>query len=414
MRSQFLFSMSTPITSPNTNLLEAAWQRQQAYSKNASRHQRRFLWLRSLLASLSVVVVILAVVEGHELNEPWHDVIGNTLLVLPITITALLAFSVRFDRGQNWVLLRGRAESLKTEIYYYRTCVKPYEKKDRDALLSKRIQYISDGIKGSPVHQGALSPYEHEVTPNGKDKRPKLRMGIVILMGSILIKGGTKLMGIVWDFLFRFKEENSSPQTEEEENRCSDLTNPEHYLQFRLVTQFEWYRKQSKILAQQLQIFQTSVYIFGGVGTLLAAFETSRSWVAVTTALVGAFTNYLEVKRIEASLVGYNQAADTLYDIRAWWYSLSAAERHDPDTKRPDQKKFQRLVDSCEGTIRSETTSWLQDMQDRLAQLYGIDDGDSDDESDDAATQKNVEEKTSYPHGIDEDKNADPDNESVD
>ncbi|MEO0396764.1 MAG: DUF4231 domain-containing protein [Cyanobacteria bacterium P01_A01_bin.137] len=406
--------MSTPTTSPNIKLLESAWQRQQAYSKNASRHQRRFLLLRSLLAFLSVMVVILAVAEGHELNASWHSVIGNILLVLPITITALLAFSVRFDRGQNWVLLRGRAESLKTEIYYYRTCVKPYEKKDRDALLSKRIQYISDGIKGSPVHQGALSPYEHEVTPDGKDNRPKPRMGIVILIGSVLLKGGTKFIGLVWDFLFKFKEENSSPKTEEEENRCSDLTDPEHYLQFRLVTQFEWYRKQSKKLAQQLQIFQTSVYILGGVGTLLAAFDHSKSWVAVTTALVGAFTNYLEVKRIEASLVGYNQAADTLYDIRAWWYSLSAAERHAPDTKRPDQKKFQRLVDSCEGTIRSETTSWLQDMQDRLAQLYGIDDGDSDDESNGSATKDVAKEKTSHPDETDENENADQDNKSVD
>ena len=406
--------MPTSTTSPNTKLLEAAWQRQQVYSKNASRHQRRFLLLRSLLATLSVMVVMLAVVEGNGLNSPWDTIVGHTLLVLPITITALLAFSVRFDRGQNWILLRGRAESLKTEIYYYRTCVNPYEKKDRDALLSKRIQYISDGIKGSPVHQGALSPYEYEVTPSGKDNRPKPRMGLVILMGSVILKGGAKLIGIVWDFLFEFKEENSSPQTEEEENRCSDLTDPEHYLQFRLVTQFEWYRKQSKKLAQQLHIFQTSVYIFGGVGTLLAAFDISRSWVAVTTALVGAFTNYLEVKRIEASLVGYNQAADTLYDIRAWWYSLPEEERHDPATKRPDQKKFQHLVNSCEGTIRSETTSWLQDMQDRLAQLYGVDDGDSDDESNGVATKNVAEEKTIHPDEIDENENASQDNTSLD
>ncbi|MEL6230227.1 MAG: DUF4231 domain-containing protein [Cyanobacteria bacterium J06627_3] len=405
--------MQTPTTAPDNKLLKAAWQRQQAYSKNASRHQRRFLLLRSLLATLSVLVVILAVVEGDDLNSPWDAIIGHTLLVLPITITALLAFSVRFDRGQNWVLLRGRAESLKTEIYYYRTCVKPYESKARDALLSKRIQYISEGIKGSPVHQGALSPYEHEVTPDGQENRPKLRMGIVIFVGSVILKEGAKLMGLLWDFLFKFKEDKSSPQTEEEKNRCSDLTNPEHYLQFRLVTQFEWYRKQAKKLAQQLQIFQTSVYIFGGVGTLLAAFEISRSWVAVTTALVGAFTNYLEVKRIEASLIGYNQAADTLYDIRAWWYSLAAEERYDPKTKRPDQKQFRRLVDSCEGTIRSETTSWLQDMQDRLAQLYGIDDSDSEDKTGDDDATNSVQDKASQQDEIDEKENSDPDNRSV-
>lgn len=369
---------STPTASAH-ELLKAAWQRQQAYSKNAARHQRRFLFLRSVLAVLGILVVLLAVVEDYELGQNWDMLIDRTLLILPIAITALIAFSVRFDRGQNWVLLRGSAESLKTEIYYYRTQVKPYNADNRGVVLSERIQQISASLKGSPVHHGALAPYENEVLPFNENHLSQPaeesstqenvssappRTGVMIRLANAIGKGLSTLIKKLWKFLFEY-EAQSSPQ----DNKYSDLTQPAQYLKYRLETQFEWYRQQAKRLAQRLQFFQASIYVSGAVGTLLAAFEPSRSWVAVTTALVGGFTNYLEVKRIESSLVGYNQAADNLYDIRAWWYSLSEKDRKNPN-------KFKRLVDSCEGTIRSETTSWLQDMQDRLAQLYGISDED--------------------------------------
>ncbi|MFZ4677841.1 MAG: SLATT domain-containing protein [Nodosilinea sp.] len=103
------------------------------------------------------------------------------------------------------------------------------------------------------------------------------------------------------------------------------------------------------------------VYAFGGIGTLLAAIGF-QSWVAVTATLAAALVNYLEYRRVEATLMGYNQAADTLYDIRTWWLSL-------PEADKANFKNFEKLVVNTEETIRSEHNSWLQDMQDRLANL---------------------------------------------
>ncbi|MGF1571412.1 MAG: hypothetical protein ACFCVD_25600, partial [Nodosilinea sp.] len=40
-----------------------------------------------------------------------------------------------------------------------------------------------------------------------------------------------------------------------------------------------------------------------------------------------------------------------------------------------DPVNFEKLVVSTEETIRSEHGSWLQDMQDRLADLYGDESG---------------------------------------
>lgn len=320
-------------TPPNEALLKTAWQRKQAYDINASRYQRRFLALRTGLAILSVLVVILSVLASRDFcNEPtwissWpfrcaiDTTLKKSLLILPITITALLAFSVRFDRGQNWILLRGNSEALKMEIYYYRTRVGDYSQ-NRDAVLSKRIKQLSQALRGSPIHQAAMDPYE---------------------------------------------KENQPPSAEDE---YTDIVTAETYFQSRLDPQFEWYRKKAKKLARQLQLLQTGVYVFGGLGTFVATLENHLGWVAVTTAVAAAFTNYLEVKRVEVSLVGYNQAADTLYDIRAWWFSLSNAEQE-------EKKNFSKLVSSCEAVIHSENASWLQDMQDSLSQLYGQSEEDS-------------------------------------
>ncbi|MEM9004330.1 MAG: DUF4231 domain-containing protein [Cyanobacteria bacterium P01_F01_bin.86] len=341
-------SENTPTVPLPKQLLIDAWERQIIYSRNASRYQKRFVTLRTTLAILSVGVIFLSLVEANFLSEDaanltYSSSIEKLLIILPITITGLLAFSVKFDRGQNWVLLRGNAEALKREIYYYRTQVDPY-KENRDAVLAQRVKQISESMKGSPVHRASLNPYE-SLTP--AEKR---------------------------------QADLYAPE------KYSDFLSAEKYLTYRLEKQFDWYRKQAKLLDRQLEIFQFGIYAFGGLGTFLAATDNFKSWVAVTTALTGAFNNYVEFKRVEASLVGYNQAADTLYDIRTWWHSLSASARG-------NRQNFEKLVKSTEKTIRSENTSWLQDMQDLLADLYGTKEVDEPDPQSEAPSPSTEEEK---------------------
>ena len=299
------------------------------------------------------------------------------LILLPILTTGLLAFAVKFDRGNNWILLRGNSETLKTEIYYYRTRVKQY-RQNRNGVLAEKLKLISERIKGSAVHQAALDPYEGQ-------QPTRLKKGLVILVAEWIIQTIRQLVTVIWDTLFQLKEvalpDQSSVDTsdrvkedtpQEQKNylkRYADL-DADTYIRYRLEDQFDWYRRKSKNYDRNYQTLQTSVYVFGGLGTLLAAIGL-QNWVAVSTTLAGAVASYLEYKRVEATLVGYNQAADSLYDIRAWWFALS-------DDEKAKFVNFEKLVASTEETIRSEHTSWLQDMQDRLANLYG-DAGDDDD-----------------------------------
>ncbi len=85
------------------------------------------------------------------------------LIIVPILISILLAGSVKFGKGNSWILLRGSAEALKREIFLYRTRVGSY-RENRDALLAYQIKLISERLKGSPVHHTCLSPYETETS----------------------------------------------------------------------------------------------------------------------------------------------------------------------------------------------------------------------------------------------------------
>jgi len=85
-------------------------------------------------------------------------------------------------------------------------------------------------------------------------------------------------------------------------------------------------------------------------------------WVALTTALVAAFTTYLQYRQVEGTLIQYNQAATNLVNVQTWWLALSGEEQ-------AKQENVELLVDHTEKILESELTGWVQQMQDALAAL---------------------------------------------
>lgn len=325
-----------PTYSPGPSpTLKRAWERQRTYSKNATAAQKRFFLLRIGILVLSVLATLLAVLhselvdvlgESHQTVKVIHYV----LLLVPIALSVLLAGAVKFDKGGNWILLRGSAEAIKREIYCYRAQVGEYsDNTSRDAKLARKVKMISQRLKGTTVHHTSFSPYEGEVS---RRKRSSLSKD----------------------------KKRQEAQQHHQDDKFSDLT-PENYLVWRVEDQFKWYRKRTRKLDIQLHGYQWGVYILGGVGSFLVALGQDTS-VAVTTALAAAFSSFLELKRVETTLIAYNQAADDLYDISTWWHGLSDQEK---------SEKFELLVISTERTIQSENVGWVQEMNDALAELYG-------------------------------------------
>ena len=103
------------------------------------------------------------------------------------------------------------------------------------------------------------------------------------------------------------------------------------------------------------------IYIFGGIGTLLAAMGLEL-WIALTSALVAGLGSYLEYQQIENTLLKYNKASSELADVRSWWTALSAAEQE-------RQENIDTLIGMTERTLHSEFSGWAQEMQDTLSAL---------------------------------------------
>ncbi|MCK4765914.1 MAG: SLATT domain-containing protein, partial [Candidatus Aminicenantes bacterium] len=122
------------------------------------------------------------------------------------------------------------------------------------------------------------------------------------------------------------------------------------------------YRGKTGKLAKKLKILHSLIYIFGGLGTLLAAVKLTL-WVAVTTAIVGIFITFLEYKQVEHNLMIYNQAVTALSNLKTRWLAL-------PQEQKKEQQHIRRLVEGVEQILRSEQSRWLENMETALERLH--------------------------------------------
>jgi hypothetical protein len=314
-------------TKGNTTL-ELAWERFAYFDINAIRQQKNFRKLQMWILVLGVLATFLALTQaalrsiGLAGSLFWLDnVLHYIIVVVPITTSLLIAVANRFSPGNKWVLLRGSTEAIKQEIYRYRARAEIYSKQETirtsaEVKLARKVETISRRLMQTEVNLSALRLYEGPLPPD-----------------SILA---------------------------ESDDGLSFLT-PDQYLAFRLQDQLNFYRGRAVKLERQLRRYQWLIYLAGAAGTLLAAVGFDL-WIALTTALVTAFTTYLEYQQIENTLIKYNQGATDLANVRAWWLALSAEEQ-------AIQENIDKLVSHTERIIKNEHAGWVQEMQDALAEL---------------------------------------------
>ena len=312
------------------NILKSAWEQFAIYDLNAKRHQKHFEWIQSSILFAGVFGTFLALVQTtwtQGLTRPDIDasIVSNTLrnmiMLVPIIVTALLAASNRFNAGNKWILLRGCAESLKSEIFRYRAQAEIYSKAqtiemNREMKLAEKMQNFSTQLMQTEVNLSALKAYHGVLPPHYS--------------------------------------------TSEQDKGFLSLS-PERYLQVRLEDQLNFYVSKTGKLERKLHHMQWAIYIIGGIGTLLAAINF-EIWVALSTSITAAFGTYLQYQRIEDKLMKYNQAAIGLVNVRSWWVAL-------PPAQQAQQKNIDALVCNTEGILRSEFSSWVQEMQEAMSEL---------------------------------------------
>lgn len=307
--------------------LELAWRTFAEYDANASRQQKTFGRVQRWMLILGVVGTLLALIQTQlELVEIGLSPVGDQVLhyiivVIPITVTLLATIGNRFNAGTKWILSRASAESIKKEIYRYRTRAEIYSDQQtkslsRDIKLTRKLDQISSKLMQTEVNTSSMPAYHGPIPP----------------------KYGAA----------------------EGDDGVSYLT-PERYLKYRLKDQLAYYRGKTVRLEKQLKQLQWIIYLAGGAGTFLAAIGFEL-WIALTTALGTAFITYMEYQKVEEKLMRYNQTATDLDNIERWWVALSAEEQAYPEN-------LDKLVGQTETSIHSEHAAWVQDMQDAMAEL---------------------------------------------
>ncbi len=109
-----------------SQILEDAWLRFAKYDRNASIAQKRFIQQRKWILILGVTATTLAILYSDFKDflpaslsaefPTWinpKEGLHSIVVIVPIIITILVAFSVKFNMGINWVMLRTSAEALK-------------------------------------------------------------------------------------------------------------------------------------------------------------------------------------------------------------------------------------------------------------------------------------------------------------
>jgi hypothetical protein len=274
-------------------------------------------------------------------RRPWVGwwLIHYVLLIIPILLTVLITALNRFKQGNKWLLLRASAEAIKREIFRYRARSGDYAevanvaptpgtpgngtpappRPNPDQVLAQRVEDITRRAMRTEVNASALKPYD-------RDK------GIPPHMDAA--RGG--------------------------DDGLSYLS-PERYVDLRLGDQLNYYRTKAIKHERQLKVIQWSIFIIGGVGSLLAAIN-QQVWIALTTAVAAALTSYLSYQQTESTLTKYNQAATDLNNVKAWWTAL-------PPEEQAKQENVTTLVDHTEQVLQSELDGWVQQMQNALAEL---------------------------------------------
>ncbi|MBI3536525.1 MAG: DUF4231 domain-containing protein [Chloroflexi bacterium] len=305
--------------------LQLTWHRFATFDYNAKLHQKRFFNLQWFILYLGVLATATALSIAYldRLNiSLLNDALRFVVILAPITLSVLIAVASKFNPGSKYILLRAAAEAVKGEIYAYRARAAQYGElktpgATREMVLEQKSELVARQLMQTDVKDSALLEYTGPIPP-------------------------------------------AMAAAEAPDDGFSFLS-PERYIEVRLGDQIRFHRNRIGRLDRQLRRAQWAIYLFGGLGTLLAAIKYEL-WIALTTSLVGAFTSFLQYQQVEFTLSRNNQTLTELVNLQAWWSALTTEEQAKPEN-------IDRLVGSTERVLDEQNAAWVGRMRDALAEL---------------------------------------------
>ncbi len=303
-------------------LLETAWRRYAVLDANAKAVQNQYMRLRRFMAVLGVLAVLFAILVDN-FTETVPVIVGIMLRVLliltPILISVIAAFTNKFQQGQKFLSYRAAAEGILKEIYTYRTSNKNVA--NRNSLFSNRLASIQRDLFRGAGGELVLTEYKGDVPP-----------------------------------YYYPEDETSDPG-------FTDLEGDE-YLVYRLEDQLLWHTKKNLELQRDRKLIQWAILAFGGVGAFLAAWGGNLAvWVAITASIASALIGWEELRSLDMRVGNYSQVILELSIIRDWWLTLRDAGPTEDDTVQ--------LAIKTEKALYDQNLEWVSAMRKALAESEG-------------------------------------------
>lgn len=123
-------------------------------------------------------------------------------------------------------------------------------------------------------------------------------------------------------------------------------------MRLRVIPQTEWYLRALSDNYTKLRRWRIAILVVAGASSALAALG-GEPWVAVTTALGMAFSQYIDLKMYGHTYANYHHTAGRLIDEVSEWQIL-------PGTKRQDPAVLSPFVDRVERIFEDERNNWMR------------------------------------------------------
>ncbi|HXF84168.1 MAG TPA: SLATT domain-containing protein [Anaerolineales bacterium] len=299
-----------------TPILNIAWTRYANLDASSKRGTRLHYTIRRwilVLGVLSTLFAVLSQIFPRETSGLVGFVIRVLLVTSPIIASALAAIATRGFSSGDWLVKRAGAEEILKEIYFYRTILQ--NNKNRRAYLEKRLNEIQRQIYRGLGGEFAFESYDGPIPPNYNPNDP-----------------------------------NSDPG-------FNDLSG-EEYFRYRLENQLAWHNKKVNQYRAERFRLQLMIVLFGAAGALLAAFDTTTIWVALTASMTAALVGWQELRNLDAIIKNYSKVVMELTTLYDHWHNLEPEER--------TKSEFYKMVRGCEEVLWAQNTEYIRSMQEAL------------------------------------------------
>lgn len=388
--------------------LRQAWSHYAHWQHNEDLYNRHTRVLQIIILLLGILTMTLTIIqsflqllyplildaETEELTPGEQGIriflLGNNLalIVLPILTSLFQAVLFKSDPASKYVTLRRCSQLMLREIFMYRTQTRGYSVSSVNSQRSKITGVGVDEESEETSSDDDVQSADSVPSEEGKEVSQHENIDERLLDVWNDSEGYFSRQDLLFRRISALSEEVSSSMadaplweydgplppthvTEVGDDGFSPLS-PAGYIKFRLEVACRSYVDSSRYFRHQFYALTYSIYVFGSIGTMLAAFAVYgdvshlnlQFWVALTTSAQNALSRFLDYTRVEHLMQEHSKAKESLTVVASWWSQLEQ-----PTIDTDSQANRDALIGRVETCITREVEESGSHMKNLVSRM---------------------------------------------